>query len=129
MNEQITSQEKAFNEPEAVVSGIALRPLSAGTLILLKQTKNPLLEGNIDGEDREFHVAAFLYIHSADAKAVRRACADQSAFREAVLEFAEGISIADFSKSAAQIKAICEASVVGMNYEVKDGGDEKSPNA
>lgn len=123
-------QETAFTDTPDTIGNLTLRPLTAGTLILLKQTKNPLMAGGIGEEDREFHVAAFLYIHAGDPKAVRKAAANDAAFREAVLEFADGLTVADFAKAAMQIKDICERSMVGMNYEVEDtGGSDAHPNA
>lgn len=122
-----TALESTFIAPESTVAGLVLRPLTAGTLILLKQTKNPLLTGSLT-EDKEFHVAAFIYIHSGDPRTVRKAAASDTTFREAVLEFADSLSVADFAKAAGQVKDICEKSVIGMNYEVEGGGGNDHPN-
>lgn len=126
----ITAQEQAFISPPLSVGGLELRPLTAGTLIILKQTGNKLVDGIVDGADREFQVAAFLFIHAADPKRVRRVSGDPASFRDAVLEFADGLSITNFAEAAVGIRTICEQATVGQVYEVEDkGGGSVSPNA
>jgi hypothetical protein len=121
------AKQAAFAASEPEVAGLTLRPLSAGTLIILKQTGNPLLDGS--EKDVEFAVAAFLFIHCADPKEVRKISADPVAFRDRVLEFAESISVPDFVTAANSIKDLIESAVVGHDYEVDQSNEPPSPNA
>jgi len=118
---------EAFVAAETEIAGLKLRPLSAGSLIQLKLTKNPLIDG-LETNDPEFHVASFLYIHSADPKEVRKATANLEVFRDKVLEFADGISIPNFVKAAQQIQQLVESATVGNDYEVKSDEAQPSPN-
>jgi hypothetical protein len=121
------AKQAAFVASDPEVAGLTLRPLSAGTLIILKQTGNPLLDGS--EKDVEFAVAAFLYIHIADAKEVRKVSADAVAFRDRVLEFAESISVPDFVKAANSIKDLIESAVIGHDYAVDQTNEQPSPNS
>ena len=117
-----------FVAPDTEIAGLKLRPLSAGSLIQLKLTKNPLIDG-LETADPEFHVASFLFIHSADPKTVRKATANMEIFRDKVLEFADSISIPDFVKAAQQIQQLVESATVSNDYEVKSDEASPSPNA
>jgi hypothetical protein len=121
------SPAQAFVEPPAEVAGLKLRPLTMGTLILLKATDNKLITGTADNNGLELEVAAFLYIHAADPLAVRRAAKSADAFRDAVLAFADTLSVGEFTAAATQIQEIITAATVGMNYQVEDNG-EQPPN-
>ena len=114
--------------PETEIAGLKLRPLTAGTLIQLKLTHNPLIDG-VETTDPEFHVASFLYIHGADPKEVRKATANAEVFRDKVLEFAERLSVPDFVKAAQQIQQLVESATDGNDYEVKTDEATPSPNA
>jgi len=118
----------AFVAPETEIAGLKLRPLSAGTLIQLKLTHNPLIDG-LETAEPEYHVASFLYIHSAPPGEVRRATANPEVFRDKVLEFADRLSIPDFVRAAQQIQQLVESATVGNDYEVKTDEASPSPNA
>jgi hypothetical protein len=112
---------EAFVDPQATVAGLKLRPFTAGSLILLRKTKNGLLDGS--QEDVEFDVAAFLYAHTAEPKTVRESARTADAWRDAVLTFADGISVADFVAAAQQIKGILQRASVGQDYDVDQEPD------
>lgn len=117
-------KEAVFIQPPQDIGGLSARPMTAETLIILKQTGNALIKGG-GGNGTELDVAAFLYIHTADPREVRRVAFDADKFRERVLEFAGTIKVSDFAKAAELIKRIVEQSVVGMDYEVEG---ESGPN-
>ena len=118
---------EAFVAPAMEIAGLKLRPLSAGTLIQLKLTHNPLIDGD-ETTDPEYHVAGFLFIHSADPREVRKATANPELFRDRVLEFAEGLSIPDFVAAAKQIQQLVESAGAGNDFEVKSNEAQPSPN-
>lgn len=114
-----STKERAFTAPPDTIAGLRLRPLSAGTLAILRQTKNGLFLGEGKSENLEFDVAAFLYVHAADADEVRKAAWDPERFRERVLLFAESISIREFQGAAGSIQGIIERALAGQDYEVE----------
>ena len=111
-----------FVEAEPVVCGLELRPFTAGSLIILKKTGNGLLKG--DDSNTEFDVAAFLYAHTADVAIVRKSAKSKEAWEEAVLVYADTLTVRDFVRAANQIQGIMESAMIGQDYEVetKDGG-------
>lgn len=121
------SKQAAFIALDPEVVGLSLRPLSAGTLIILKLTGNTLLDGS--DKDIEFNVAAFLYVHSADPKEVRKASTNPEVFKERVIEFAENLTVPDFIQAANSVRDIIESAVVGQDYEVDQSGEQPSPNS
>lgn len=125
---EITSEvEKlqAFIEPTTVVAGLSLRPFTAASLIIMRQTGNGLLKS--DESNIEFDVAAFLYAHSADRQQVVKTSKDAEAWRDAVMEFSQGMSVRDFVKAASEIKNILEQAMVGQDYAIE--GDKQHPNS
>lgn len=127
MSTEITNEiEKleAFVAPAPVAAGLTLRPFTAGSLILLRTTGNGLLTGT--STNLEFDVAGFLYLHTADKAEVRRAAKSTESWRDAVLAFADGLSVKDFVSAANEIKAIMAAASVGQDYEVER--DDHDPN-
>lgn len=110
----------AFVEPAPVVADRQLRPFTVASLILLRKTANGLLTG--DQSNLEFDVAAFLYAHEVDVKAVRQAAKSVDDWQEAVLEYSAGMTIPDFVKAASEIKQILEANTLRPDYEVEDEG-------
>lgn len=115
---------EAFIEPQPVVAGIKLRPFTAGSLILLRKTKNGLLDGS--EADVEFDVASFLYAHAGELKQVRESARSADSWRDAVLTFADGLSVKDFVAAAGQIKGILERASAGQDYDVD--GEPDNPN-
>lgn len=127
MPDEITNEIdklSAFIEPAPTVAGLTLRPFTAASLIILRKTGNALLNGS--EENVEFDVAAFLYAHSGDTKQVRKTAQDAGAWQDAVINFAETLSIKDFVKAAGDIKGIMERAMVGQDYEVQQ--DNHDPN-
>jgi len=114
----------AFIAPAPVVAGFTLRPFTAASLIIMRKTGNTLLSGS--EANVEFDVAAFLYAHSGDTKQVRKTAQDAGAWQDAVLNFAETLSVQDFVKAAGEIKSIMERAMVGQDYEVEQ--DKHDPN-
>lgn len=117
------SQAAVFVEPPAIVSGLTLRPLTAGTLILLRQTDNKLISGKAGAEGVEYEVAAFLWIHGGDAVKVRKSAKNAETFREAVLSFADTLTVPEFTAAANQIQEIITQATAGMTYEVEGADD------
>jgi hypothetical protein len=119
-------KNEVFVQPAPEVCGMKLRPFSASSLILLKKTKNPIISGDTrDVDDIEFHIAGFLFIHAAPLSEVRKASFKPDLFEEKVLEFAERMSIRDFSLAVKQIERIVTEASVGNDYEVE--GDATPP--
>jgi hypothetical protein len=106
----------AFIEPAPKVAGLALRPFTAASLIILRKTGNKLLAG--DESNVEFDVAAFLYAHTDTPKQVRESSATAEAWESAVLTFADTLSVRDFITAANEIKGIMERAMVGQDYAV-----------
>ena len=115
------SDEKlqAFTAPDPEVGGITMRPFTAMSLILLRQTGNRLLDG-VEAEGIEYDVAAFLYIHTAPRDQVLAVAADKGKFQRAVLEYADGLTLGDFTKAAKEIRRQIEGAMAGQDYQVED---------
>jgi hypothetical protein len=105
-----------------------LRPFGAASLAQLLITGNKLVQQTEDQSDIAFHVLAFLYIHAAPVKTVRRVVMDKGAFADAVWEFADTLKIKDLVQAGAEIKTIVERGMVGLDYEVESGGNDQRPN-
>jgi hypothetical protein len=118
----------AFIEPASVVSGLALRPFTAGTLAQLMMVGNKLIEKTEDQSDIAFHVLGFLYVHAGPVAEVRRSVMERDKFVEAVWKFADTVTVKDFVSAADAIRAIIERGMVGMDYEVVASGEPQSPN-
>jgi hypothetical protein len=116
---------ETFIDTPAEVAGLKLRPMTAGSLILLRMTKNGLLDGGEDIPDIEYQVLSFLYIHSGDAAEVRKSVKNIEVFEDKVLQFADTLSIKDFVKAADQVKQIITESSIGADYTIQDTGDSK----
>jgi len=128
MNDQ--EKLKAFIETEGPqIAGLQLRKFDANALIYLQAVESPLL----DQEKMEkglhdiiFQIAAFLYIMGAPEQEVRRAVLNREGFRDAVLDFTKGMSVAQLSAASRGIQEILKGAVIGMDYQAEDGGP--SPN-
>ena len=116
---------ETFIDTPAEVAGLKLRRLTPGSLILLRMTKNGLLDGGEDITDIEYQVLAFLYIHSGDITEVRKSAKNIEVFEDKVLQFADTLSIKDFVKAADQVKQIITESSIGADYTIQDTGDSK----
>lgn len=69
-----------------------------------------------------FHIAGFIFIHAAPIEDVRRASKDKEAFREAVLDFTEPLSVQVLMQAASPIKEMIEKSMVGQDYRPEEDG-------
>jgi hypothetical protein len=130
LNEALKDTQKlaAMIAPDGnEVAGLKLRPFGAASLAQLMMTGNKLVQQTEDQTDIAFHVLAFLYVHAGEPKAVRRAVMDKQKFADAVWEFADTIQIKDLLQAGAEIKSIIERGMVGLDYEVTSGSDER-PN-
>jgi hypothetical protein len=131
LNEAMKDTQKlaAVVAPDAnEVAGLTLRPFGAASLAQLLITGNKLVQQTEDQSDIAFHVLAFLYIHAAPVKTVRRVVMDKGAFADAVWEFADTLKIKDLVQAGAEIKTIVERGMVGLDYEVESGGNDQRPN-
>ncbi len=87
-----TASMRAMLAPDEfpLSKGIELRPLTLGTLALLRQTKNEFLTGTGGKLENEIFAAlAFAYIHAAPLAEVRRNVWNENAFRDAVAAFGD----------------------------------------
>lgn len=123
-----STKERAFTAPPETIAGLRLRPLTAGTLAILRQTKNGLFLGEGKSSNLEFDVAAFLYVHAGNAADVRKSAWDPEQFRERVLIFAEDLSIPAFQGAAGSIQRIIERALAGQDYEVEATNEGARPN-
>ncbi len=89
----------AFHEPETIIGGRAMRPLSLASYDVLLRTGNPLVKGEMPEEGTPAFTSAlmgFVYVHCAPWPEVVRASFDDQRFREETLIFCGGLTPADF---------------------------------
>jgi hypothetical protein len=123
------SKINSFIAPESnAVAGFSLRPFTAQSLLFLQKTGSGFL-GQIDSNDPDlfFHIASFLYIHTAPVEDIKKAITDMAVYRDKVIDFSAKISVSEMIKSAESIKKIIEDSMVGQNYQI-DSENDDSPN-
>lgn len=122
-------KERVFAASDAQINGLKLRPFSAGSLAVLRMTKNPLLDQRqakkLAPSERERHVLAFLFVHAGDEETVTECCDSQKAFNREVLRWAFKVKVTNFIKATRQIDKLIADGMVGLDYEVK--GDGHSP--
>ncbi len=107
-------QRRAFTQHDSIsFNGIALSPLSFGTLDLLQETQNRFFTGSSKNAGVS-DVIGFLLIHQADRQAARRArymaWEGRVAWREFVNEYLteNGAIMADISKLTPIIQKMCQ---------------------
>ena len=117
-------REAAFVAPTPTINGEIVRPITAGSLILLKRTGNKIIEGQTsDLPERD--LCAFLFIHTQPVEQVRRACATADAFDEAVQTYAETLPIKELVKAGSVIKQLAQDAAASMDYEVEGDASPK----
>ena len=83
-----------------------LAPYTEGSRLLLSQIRS-------EDEGGLFFIYAFIFIHlelARDRRAAIRLCWDKPAFREAVIDFSAGLSLADRDRAAAIVNAVLDES-------------------
>jgi len=114
---------EAMLDKGRTVDGIRIRPFTAGNLIRLQLVGNPLVDsGTCNPEEQLYHVASFLFIHSAPIEEVNRAIEDRKTFKGAVLNFMDQVNIRDVPKVAEEIGQIIRNATIGTDYEVENEG-------
>ena len=130
-DKEIQELEQFISTGNKEVDGVKLRPITAGTYLILKRVGNPIISGSeedLEKDDMEYHLASFLYVHDEnnDLKDIRKNALNAEAFTEAVFEYAETLTIIDFVKSTDAIREIVDQATIGSDVQVKeDPEDEK----
>lgn len=124
----------AFRDIPLTVGPHTLRPLTAGTMMLLMQTGNALFAGaGEDGEDaQEVDEAAsmqalfeFIWIHCGPRAEVVRQCAQPERLREAARDFAMDISFEDLENFSLQFAQVRERMTAALVDVVAEPGEKK----
>ena len=117
--EQDFSQELngAFVSGERTWKGQPLAPYTEGSRLLMSQIRS-------EDDAGLFFIWAFLYLHlelKKDRKNAIRLCWDRPAFREAVLDFSAGMSLADRDRAAAIVNAVLDESAKAETEVIPSG--------
>jgi hypothetical protein len=94
----------AFVSGERTWKGQPLAPYTEGSRLLMAQVRS-------EEDAGLFFIWAFLYLHlelRKDRKNAIRLCWNREAFREAVLDFSSGMTIADRDSAAAVVNAMLD---------------------
>ncbi len=94
----------AFVSGERTWKGQPLAPYTEGSRLLMAQVRS-------EEDAGLFFIWAFLYLHlelKKDRKNAIRLCWNREAFREAVLDFSSGMTIADRDSAAAVVNAMLD---------------------
>jgi hypothetical protein len=94
----------SFVADERTWKGQPLAPYTEGSRLLMSQIRS-------EHDAGLFFIWAFLYLHlqlKKDRKQAIRLCWDRDAFREAVLDFSAGMSMADRDLAAAIVNAMLD---------------------
>lgn len=94
----------AFVSGERTWKGQPLAPYTEGSRLLMAQVRS-------EEDAGLFFIWAFLYLHlelRKDRKNAIRLCWNREAFREAVLDFSSGMTIADRDAAAAVVNAMLD---------------------
>jgi hypothetical protein len=94
----------AFVSGERTWKGQPLAPYTEGSRLLMAQVRS-------EDDAGLFFIWAFLYLHlelRKDRKNAIRLCWNREAFREAVLDFSSGMTIADRDSAAAVVNAMLD---------------------
>lgn len=107
MNEETDLAQElnaSFVADERTWKGQPLAPYTEGSRLLMSQIRS-------EHDAGLFFIWAFLYLHlqlKKDRKQAIRLCWDRDAFREAVLDFSAGMSMADRDLAAAIVNAMLD---------------------
>ncbi|GEM_PF-6750142 len=126
----------AFLTPDASEVGkLTLRPFSAATMAMMRQTRNEWLKRvPLDEmENADFATLAWLYIQGAPENEVRRTIWNETLFRESVLKWASEpnekgeprISSEDLAETKVQIAFALDL-IHAAQVEVKEKPDDPS---
>lgn len=103
---------RAFQDHPIIVNGKALRPLTAGTLMLLMETGNPLFSEPAAGASEPTEAETFqslfefIWIHYGPEDDVIRQCEDPALLRAAARKFSLGFGFDELQTFSAQFEAI-----------------------
>lgn len=115
--------------PESTgIAGLTLRPISLGSMELLRQVNNPLATGDTEVEIDSHTLAEFIWIHAAPLDEIMETVYDYpSQVGKKVTLFCMNISPTDISKVATSL-AGDRAAVIAASARPLNEGNE-SPNA
>ena len=115
--------------PESTgIAGLTLRPISLGSMELLRQVNNPLATSDTEVEIDSHTLAEFIWIHAAPLDEIMETVYDYpSQVGKKVTLFCMNISPTDISKVAASL-AGDRAAVIAASARPLNEGNE-SPNA
>lgn len=94
----------SFVTTDRLWKGQPLAPYTEGSRLLMSQIRS-------EHDAGLFFIWAFLFLHlqlKKDRKAAIRLCWDRDAFREAVLDFSSGMSMADRDQAGAIVNAMLD---------------------
>jgi len=115
----------AFVSGERTWKGQPLAPYTEGSRLLMSQIRS-------EDDAGLFFIWAFLYLHlelKKDRKNAIRLCWDRPAFREAVLDFSAGMSLADRDRAAAIVNAVLDESAKAETEVIPSGRPAPPGNA
>lgn len=122
------ARRAAIEPNEAQVAGLTLKRMTSASLALCEMANLSMVKAE-GGDPTTFEMLAFLYLHSAPAREVRGSLFDESrgatqgrsvAFVEAVMDWAEDVSIKDYTQAAQGIAQMMKDSFTGMVEAIPD---------
>jgi len=104
--------DDAFLRQEYRLGNLRLRPITLGTMALLRRTRNTFVTGIESENGAEFDTAAFLFIHSEPVDKVCDLVLNGPDFFRAVIRFAERADFTDILLKAPDVvqRMIADAS-------------------
>lgn len=122
---------RSIVRPAAEVAGLKLRPLSLGSLELLRQMGNALATGSAAPDALEPHtLTEYIWVHAAPVQDVLEAVYNHpEQVARKVAEFAMDISPADLRGIAAALSSDCSAIQAAGAVPAEDDSGDSSKNA
>jgi hypothetical protein len=135
MNDLMTEEEilqsnkrnDAFISGEGSISGLPVRPFTAGSLLICKRVGNSLVSGE-KSEDPEFDVLSFIYIHTAPIEEVRKNAFNKETFWASVTKWADKLTVKDIEEAGGLVEKIIANSGIGIVSPTASDLGDSSPN-
>lgn len=126
MSDEIQIEQEldgSFVRPERVWRGQPVAPYTEGSRLLMAQLRD-------EADGPLFFVYAFLFLHlelARDRKSAIRLAWNKDAFREAVLDFANGLTGAERDQAGALVSAIIDEAAKARTEIIPTGGPSAPP--
>jgi hypothetical protein len=124
---QSAKRTDAFISSESTIKGLAVRPFTAGSLLICKRVGNSLVGGE-KSEDPEFDVLSFIYIHTAPIDEVRKNAFNKEIFWASVTKWADKLTLKDIEEAGSLVEKIIANSGIGIVSPASSDSGDNSPN-